>query len=140
MPSRSTSRCRLSRTFPHSLSLSLFRFEPRPWQLQASLLPPTSAEDPRHAVDDRRPLPVQPPPPLLLPRSSSFAAAFVAVVVRNPHKERPLAHRPDGVAAVLPRALLARDLEPGREGDEAFVVVPGIVFFFRFRFLFLFFQ
>ena len=139
--------------FSLALSLSLlspFHFDPDlaiTTSLYLSLSP--SAEDPRHAVDDRGPLPVQPPPPLprsssssssscssgFLPLLSSFAAvAAAAVAVRDPDEKGPLAHRPDGVPAVLPRALLARDLEPGREGDEALVVVPGRVFFrFRFR-------
>jgi hypothetical protein len=72
---------------------------------------------------------------------SSVVSTAAAVVVGNPaaDKPRPLAHRADRVAAVLPRADLARDLEPGREGDEALVVVPVRKSFLFFSVSFLFF-
>ena len=140
--SRSDSRYSLSLSRPCSTSSSLpFLFltsTSRNYILFRSLfsLSLSSAKDPRHAVDDRGPLSVKPPPTLLpVPfflLSFLAAAVAVAAIVWDPHEQRPLAHRPDGVAAVLPRALLARDLEPGREGDEALVVVPlkGEGFFF----------
>lgn len=88
---------------------------------------PLSAKHSRNAVDDRHTFPVRPPPPLRLSFLSSSSSSYLIVItiLVNPDKARPLAHRPDGVPAILPRAHLAGDFEPRGEGDEALVVVPG---------------